>query len=65
VCRRSPVEHRDRPGGFGFGFECIETVLSVPCRNLLVLIDDGVADDLGARYDRGDVFVVRSPVRAA
>nr|EJI96084.1 hypothetical protein JVH1_6539 [Rhodococcus sp. JVH1] len=35
LCRR----HRDRLARFGFGL--IEAVLSVPCRTVLVLTDDG------------------------
>ena len=42
MCRRSRVEHRDRLAGFGV----VEALLSVPCRSLLVLTDDGVVNDV-------------------
>jgi len=47
-CVDDRVEYRNRLAGFEFGFECIGPVLSVPCRTLLVLTDDGVVGDGGA-----------------
>lgn len=61
--RRPPVEDRDRLAGSGScaSTQCCRCAV-VPC---LCFNDDGVADDLGARYDRGDELPVRPPDRAA